>query len=127
MEPEQRDELQNKAFDMLSFFTRKLEKDIANYSLRKVDRIDPEDNGGIGVSTAITTDEGFETALLTASEYGPYPVERYKSRDKALEGHNKWVTFARHYNGEPVLKLGVLGGDDTVVYLKRVEKKIEEK
>jgi hypothetical protein len=77
--------------------------DVGNYESRKVARVDPEDNGGIGVSTAYTSDEGFETALLDAN--GVHPVERYKGRIAAKAGHEKWVEFAKNADGKSVRKL----------------------
>ena len=62
--------------------------DIGNYDDRKVDRLDPEDNAGIGISTALTSDEGYETAVLGKETN---PVERYASRNEAIEGHQRWV------------------------------------
>jgi hypothetical protein len=77
--------------------------DNGNYNARKVGRLEREENGGIGVSTAYTSDEGYETALLDAN--GAHPVERYKDEEKALLGHEKWVKFAKEYKGEKITKL----------------------
>lgn len=66
--------------------------DINNYEDRKVAKIEPKENNGIGVSTAYTSDEGYETALLDAN--GVHPVERYDSREESVQGHKKWVSFA---------------------------------
>ena len=78
-------------------------KDVNNYEQRKVARIEPEVNNGIGVSTADTSDEGYETALLDKN--GVHPVEKYKSREDAEIGHEKWVKFANNGNGKEINKL----------------------
>lgn len=78
-------------------------KDIGNYESRKVARTEPEENNGIGVSTAFTSDEGYETALLDSS--GVIPVENYKTKAAARNGHKKWVKFAKTGNGKKVIKL----------------------
>jgi len=80
-------------------------QDLGNYDDRVVANIQPEKNGGIGVDTAYTSDEGYETALLDAN--GVHPVERYTSKAKALAGHRKWVKKAKTI--KKVTKLGWSG------------------
>ncbi len=91
---------------MLTGFSKLLDSmnNIDNYENRKLMRIDPEDNGGIGVSTADTSDMGFETALL--DQNGVHPVERYENEEDAKLGHVKWVEFAKKGKEKPVIKLG---------------------
>lgn len=60
-------------------------KDIGNYESRKVGR---DEIRGFVVSTAFTSDEGFETAIGDAN--GFHPVERYSSKEDAIGGHKKW-------------------------------------
>jgi hypothetical protein len=60
--------------------------DIGNYEQRKVAN---ETINGITISTAYTSDEGFETALFDSKNGGS--VERYEDKEKAIEGHKKWV------------------------------------
>lgn len=60
-----------------------------NYEADKVARTEPKDNNGIGISTAYTPDFGYETALL--DQNGTYPVERYETREKAFDGHWRWL------------------------------------
>lgn len=79
-----------------------------DYEKSKLDRIEPKDNNGIGVSTTLTPDEGYETALLDAIH--AHPVERYKTRASAKRGHKKWVEFAKNKNNKSVIKLGGLAG-----------------
>ena len=79
-------------------------QDIGNFEQRKVNRIEPEENGGIGVSTAYTSDEGYETALLDTN--GTHPVERNETREQAEKGHKKWVKFAKLGKGKVITKLG---------------------
>ena len=74
------------------------------YEERKVDRIEPEDNNGVGVSTAWTVDEGYETALLDTN--GVHPVERYPDLERAKIGHQYWVGFAKNPDNNRVTKLG---------------------
>jgi len=61
-----------------------------NYESRKVGRDTAK--SGITVSTAYTSDEGYETAILDSK--GTYPVERYKDIRMAELGHGKWVVLA---------------------------------
>ena len=77
-------------------------------SLKKIGRILPEKNGGIGVSTVLSSDKGYETALLDKT--GAHPVQRYKNRTFALKGHKKWVRFAKTADRKSVIQLGVLAG-----------------
>ncbi len=44
---------------------------------------------GVGVSTVLTSDMGYETALIDSK--GTHPVERYETEDQAKEGHIKWT------------------------------------
>ncbi len=88
---------------MFSFFN-----DINNYEARKVNRKTLEN--GLTVSTAYTSDEGYETAILDAS--GAHPVERYGSKEDAQKGHEKWEEFAKDGIGKEITKLGWL--DDLV-------------
>lgn len=53
----------------------------------------PEANYGVGVSTALTSDFGHETALLDAN--GAIPVERYPDEGSARAGHERWVVASR--------------------------------
>lgn len=65
-----------------------------DYAERKVGRVEPEDNFGIGVSTVWLHDINcFETALKDS--LGIYSVERYRTYDEAIEGHQKWVEKSR--------------------------------
>lgn len=71
--------------------------DVDEYEDRKVAS---DDVGGVRVSTAWTSDFGYETALCDRN--GCHPVARYASREKALQGHARWmaavpttVTFIR--------------------------------
>ena len=75
-------------------------------SLKKIGRILPEQNGGIGVSTVLSWDKGYETALLDKT--GAHPVQRYRNRVSALKGHKKWLNFAKTADGKSVVQLGVL-------------------
>jgi hypothetical protein len=94
-------------------------QDAFNYESRKVGRLDPEENNGIGVSTAFTSDEGYETALLDAN--GVHPVERYTDKDKAEKGHLKWIDFAKKSDNQKVTKLGWEGlVDNKEIVLKRL-------
>lgn len=82
--------------------------DINNYELRKVARIERKENNGIGVSTAYSSDEGYETTLLDKN--GVHPVERYYSREETEKGHIKWVKFANNKKNKNVVKLGGFKG-----------------
>ena len=74
----------------------------SDYERRKVSK-DMLDNG-LKVSTAFTVDEGYETALIDIN--GVQPVERYKNHGDAVEGHKKWLEFAKTADGKVVIKLG---------------------
>lgn len=88
--------------------------DMGNYDTRKLGRTDVN---GVTVSTAYTSDEGYETALLDAN--GVHPVERYDSKSEAEAGHEKWCKEAETV--ETVTKLGCFGGlvDDEVITIVR--------
>ena len=62
------------------------EDTVQNYPQRKVakDKVD-----GVEVSTAWTSDEGYETAILDSLKV--IPVERYQTLREAKEGHLTWV------------------------------------
>lgn len=88
-----------------------------NYEDRKIGRVMPGENNGVGVSTCSVTDMDeyqYETALLTAQ--GAVPVERYLTKEEAILGHKKWVEKAK--NIEEVVKLG---SNDNVVKDKIVK------
>ena len=81
-----------------------------------VARVLPEDNYGLGVSTALTSDYGFETALLDAN--GAHPVERYPDERSALAGHDRWVTASKLI--ERVIQLGWSDEEREEIELARV-------
>lgn len=89
-------------------------KDINNYNDRKVGRTEVN---GLIISTAFTSDEGYETAIIDAN--GVHPVERYISLEASKEGHEKWIKEAPLIT--TVLKLG-FGGmiNDEEIILKRL-------
>lgn len=78
-------------------------KDKYNYNKRKVGR---DDIDGLTISTAYTSDEGFETAILDKN--GVHPVQRYDSREEAIIGHSFWCEQSK--NAISVTKLPGLGG-----------------
>lgn len=63
--------------------------DSNNYEDRKValNTIN-RDKGYLELSTAYTSDEGYETAIIDFN--GVHPVERYSNKEKAIKGHSKW-------------------------------------
>jgi hypothetical protein len=70
--------------------------------------IEPPENNGCGVSTIWANDlQLFETALLP-NENSAIPVERYLTKQLALEGHKKWVEIAKNPTFTKVTKLGYL-------------------
>lgn len=89
-------------------------QDMGNYESRKVGRMEVN---GVIVSTAFTSDEGYETALCDAN--GAHPVERYLTKDEAIAGHGKWIRRAGTI--EAVVKLGGLVDDEKII-IKRVVK-----
>ena len=95
-------------------FTETPEQLSADYERRKLGK---DLVAGLEVSTCWTDDFGFETAI--SDERGTYPVERYGSREKALEGHAKWMKEAETV--EVVTELGTGDGlvDDRQVTLRR--------
>ena len=77
---------------------------LGNYEDRMVGRT--ELDNGLCVSTAYTTDNGYETAILTEEEV--YPVERYgfNGKGEAVAGHERWVAFAKDGIGKKIQYLG---------------------
>ena len=74
------------------------------YSARVLNR---DDIVGFTVSTAWTTDEGYETAIIDRS--GVQPVERYPDKKSAMTGHLKWCEFIRDGSRE-IVRIGGLAG-----------------
>jgi len=74
------------------------------YSARALGR---DDVDGFIVSTAWTSDEGYETAVI--DRFGAQPVERYSDKKSALLGHSKWCDFIRG-GSRKVVRLGGLAG-----------------
>ena len=87
---------------------------------RIVARVEPEDNGGVGVSTVWTSDEGYETAILDAN--GAHPVERYEDEESALQGHERWVSDANKLTEVTVLGLSMTGSEPEVIKVEKVRK-----
>lgn len=80
--------------------------DMFNYEERKIGRTEI---GGLTVSTAHTSDEGYETALIDKN--GVHPVARYADKGLAEAGHEAWVKTAKKLkSGAQVIKLGGFGG-----------------
>lgn len=98
---------------MFGFF-----KDAFNYEQRCVGRTEVN---GLEVSTAYTSDEGYETALLDAN--GAHPVERYETKSLAEKGHDKWCKKAKTIKS--VVKLGWLGlvDDKKIKLIRKVKVK----
>jgi hypothetical protein len=99
-EPTIKNQHLNTFFMFFNFF-----QDADNYEQRKVARTEVN---GLQVSTAYTSDMGYETAILDAE--GAHPVERYGSREDAIKGHEKWLEIAK--TAETVVKLGWGGWTD---------------
>lgn len=76
--------------------------DIDNYESRKVAK---DEINGIEVSTAYSSDCGYETAIL--DENGVHPVERYGTKQDAESGHKKWLKKAKTI--KKITKLGWMG------------------
>jgi hypothetical protein len=76
---------------------------VNTYEERKLGR-ETLDNGLI-VSTAYTTDEGYETGIFS-TKMPVSPVERYSTKELAEIGHSKWITFAKEGLGKEILVLG---------------------
>lgn len=90
--------------------------DIGNYESRKLGKTEVN---GLIVSTAYTSDGGYETAIIDANKV--HPVERYDSKEKAQTGHEKWCKEAESI--ETINKLGWLGiVKDEIITLNRVKK-----
>lgn len=88
-------------------------KDINNYEDRKVARTQVKD---LIVSTVFSSDEGYETAII---DDNVYPVERYKTKEEAIKGHEEWCKKA-----ETITEITMLGGfgglvEDRKIILKR--------
>lgn len=74
-------------------------QDADNYEDRKVGN---NEVNGLTVSTAYSSDEGYETAL--GDQEGFHPVQRYETKEEAIVGHYEWMEKAETI--EQVLKLG---------------------
>lgn len=92
-----------------------IEKMKDNYEERKVaDKIVVE---GLCVSTALTADCGYETAILDKN--GTHVVERYKTKEDAIKGHYRWRELARTVEKVTALRCTSLIPDNEVI-LERV-------
>ena len=63
-----------------------------NYDERKV--AEKEKVWKFEVSSCYTSDMGYETAIGYDDEW--YPVERYETKEKCIEGHQKWIEWAKN-------------------------------
>ena len=63
-----------------------------NYDDRKV--AEKEQVEEFKISSCYTSDMGYETAVIYKNEV--YPVQRYISKEECLEGHNKWIEWAKN-------------------------------
>lgn len=88
--------------------------DADNYSSRKVAR---DDVRGLSISTAFTSDCGYETAVIDAN--GVHPVQRYSSKEESEDGHKSWLKKAKTI--KKITKLGDADGwcDSKTITLKR--------
>ncbi len=75
------------------------------YESRVVGRAEKVDNNGVGVSSAWSTDCGFETALLP-DKHKIVIVERYADKEACAAGHEKWVAFAADESNKTALDIG---------------------
>lgn len=66
--------------------------DADNYDERKV--AEKEQVGEFKISSCYTSDMGYETAIGYKDEF--YPVERYDTKEECIEGHNKWIEWAKN-------------------------------
>ncbi len=94
--------------------------DTYNYNDRKIGR---SLVNGLIISTVLTSDEGYETAIGDATGHY-YPVERHKDKESAIFGHQHWCEQAEAI--ESVRMLGWLDMDDLgeIITLKRGLKSI---
>jgi len=99
-------------------------QDIGNYEDRKVGK---EEVNNFIISTAYTSDEGYETAII--DENGTHPIERYSDIIKAKEGHQKWIKKAKEIKtGDEIIKLGGWSGlveDKKIKLLKLNERRTD--
>lgn len=66
--------------------------DANNYDDRKV--AEKEQVGKFKISSCYTSDMGYETAIGYKDEF--YPVERYDTKEECIEGHNRWIEWAKN-------------------------------
>ena len=86
------------------------------YELRKIGRTEASESGtGIGVSTVITKDVGFESAIMDKN--GAHPVERYKTKEEAELGHKDWSRRVKSWT--PGCKFAEI--DNTGKFIKNFE------
>jgi hypothetical protein len=79
---------------------------------------------GLVVDTSYTSDCGYETAILDNN--GCHPVERYKTKEDAFNGHIKWCNEATLL--DKITKLGWLDWmplDEEIVTLQRFDENDE--
>ena len=87
--------------------------DIGNYDQRKVG---VDNISGITISTVLTSDEGYETAVIDNN--GVHPVQRYDTKENTKKGHKLWCEKAPKL--EKITKLGWTGVvDEEEIILER--------
>ena len=84
-----------------------------------LETIGRDEVGGLTVSTVLTSDQGYETALL--DEHQTSPVERYQNQGDALDGHRRWIEQAKTITAVTKLGYGDLIADKVVVLARRAE------
>lgn len=72
---------------------------------------------GLIVSTVLTTDLGYETAII--DRHGAHPVERYPDKEAAQKGHNTWCLDALTVTQIRVLGCSDLDIDEEIIELYR--------
>ncbi len=92
---------QTNTITVMSIFSFLL--DANNYEEHKVGR---DEVDGLTVSTAFSSDEGYETAIIDS--VAVYPVQRYDNKEEAERGHQEWI--AKCPTLTKVMRLGGLGG-----------------
>lgn len=74
---------------------------------------------GLGVSTVLASDVGYETAILDAER--AHPVERYDSEEDAVAGHGAWCKRVKGLQKVTELGYGELVEDEIVELVRPIE------
>jgi hypothetical protein len=108
--------------DLLKLFLGALPRNADSYETRAVGR---DASDGLIISTAFTTDYGFETAIISADKVRV--VARWRSKEEAEIGHIEWCSKVVGMETVIALGYGELISDERVKLSRLPDDEIKER